>query len=145
MKIPNAKKIIYIRSLEDTLNDKGIKTKIIKLMRKKGTSCACCGMKALFFVRYVDESKNKCKHVFGRDKEKKLIMFNIDHIVPSSLGGSNDSRNLQITCEPCNTKKSSKFYNKKIILLTIIHTKIKKIFHKLNDWLLDTIEKEIKK
>lgn len=31
--------------------------------------------------------------------------FHIDHIVPVSGGGTNDRRNIQLLCEPCNLKK----------------------------------------
>jgi 5-methylcytosine-specific restriction endonuclease McrA len=34
--------------------------------------------------------------------------FHRDHIVPLVLGGSNDRRNIQIACGPCNTKKGGK-------------------------------------
>jgi 5-methylcytosine-specific restriction endonuclease McrA len=31
--------------------------------------------------------------------------YHVDHIEPLALGGSNDKRNLQILCQPCNSKK----------------------------------------
>lgn len=34
--------------------------------------------------------------------------FRVDHIVPVSTGGSNDRKNLQVTCQPCNNRKYNK-------------------------------------
>jgi len=42
-------------------------------------------------------------------RSKKEILFNIDHIVPKSKGGSDLITNLQLTCELCNTEKGNKF------------------------------------
>jgi 5-methylcytosine-specific restriction endonuclease McrA len=38
----------------------------------------------------------------------KLRKPQVDHIEPLALGGSNDRRNLQITCKSCNSRKHSK-------------------------------------
>jgi hypothetical protein len=35
-------------------------------------------------------------------------VFQIDHIIPLSFGGTNDEENLWLLCEPCNRAKSNK-------------------------------------
>lgn len=35
------------------------------------------------------------------------IAIHIDHILPRALGGSNERKNLQLTCEPCNLRKNA--------------------------------------
>lgn len=34
--------------------------------------------------------------------------FHVDHIMPLSLGGSNDRKNIQLTCPTCNMRKNRK-------------------------------------
>ncbi len=45
--------------------------------------------------------KKKC--AYCRKRLPKI--YHTDHIVPISKGGSNDRRNLQLTCQPCNNRK----------------------------------------
>lgn len=46
--------------------------------------------------------KGKCAHTWCRCV---LVRFDIDHIIPLSIGGSNGRRNVQLLCEPCNDRK----------------------------------------
>ncbi len=56
--------------------------------------------------------------VFKRDKYKCKICGNsepleIDHILPHSLGGTDDMENLQTLCKPCNRSKSHRIYKRR--------------------------------
>ena len=44
----------------------------------------------------------KCKNCGRQDK------LTIDHIIPTSKGGTNEEINLQVLCERCNKKKGNK-------------------------------------
>lgn len=50
--------------------------------------------------------KSKCAHSWCRVELGGK--FHRDHIIPLALGGSNDRRNLQLLCKPCNLRKSAK-------------------------------------
>lgn len=43
-----------------------------------------------------------CRQSLARVNEHK------DHIIPIALGGTNDARNIQLLCEPCNLSKHAK-------------------------------------
>lgn len=52
------------------------------------------------------KQKERCAHPWCRTSLS--AGYEVDHIKPISRGGSNDRRNLQLLCQPCNRSKSSK-------------------------------------
>jgi 5-methylcytosine-specific restriction endonuclease McrA len=54
----------------------------------------------------LNKQKNKCAHSWCRIS--LADGHHVDHMVPLALGGSNDRRNIQLLCEPCNLKKHAK-------------------------------------
>lgn len=38
----------------------------------------------------------------------RLVKFDVDHVMPLALGGTNDPSNLQLLCPPCNNVKGAK-------------------------------------
>jgi hypothetical protein len=81
--------------------------------RGGGICCAGCGIKPTHY--WVEENTTAAGEVshtlnlYGNHPEKGEVMFNIDHIQPKSLGGSNSIDNMQIMCEICNTQKGNYF------------------------------------
>lgn len=51
----------------------------------------------------------KCQACGNKPAERNEIVLHIDHIIPFSLGGSNDYDNLQVLCNECNYSKSNSF------------------------------------
>ena len=60
-------------------------------------------------------NKNDIEQILKQQKHKCAVCkcciktkFHVDHIKPIARGGSNDRKNLQILCPPCNMKKGAK-------------------------------------
>ena len=58
------------------------------ILERAGFKCQCCGIKPL--------------------KDNNVILH-IDHIIPQSLGGSDETDNLQVLCNKCNISKQNRF------------------------------------
>ena len=85
---------------QDMANLKGRKTLSshikMEVLSRDGFSCVDCGTPVFALI-------NKSRQGTGD------MQAEIDHIVPFSLGGSNESSNLQTLCSPCNKKKSDSY------------------------------------
>ena len=58
------------------------------VLERAGFKCQCCGSKPL---------------------KNNDVILHIDHIIPHSLGGSNNVDNLQVLCDKCNLSKQNRF------------------------------------
>ena len=60
------------------------------------------------FVPHTKEAKLKISMANSKPKQEPFIKLSVDHIVPLSLGGSNDISNIQPLCRACNSIKWAK-------------------------------------
>ena len=58
------------------------------VLERAGFKCQCCGVKP------------------SKDND---VTLDVDHVVPFSMGGSDDLENLQILCSACNRSKSNNY------------------------------------
>lgn len=85
----------------------------LKLVLLHGTTCVCCGRKAVYF-QYVNMNKKGGTdlklHLFFDHKEGNgcLTRMTKDHIVPKAIGGPDKMENYQPMCYNCNSAKGSK-------------------------------------
>lgn len=76
----------------------GVSGSIRRLVFKRdGYTCKKCGLSG-YEYRHKSGSFVYPTNIEG-------IFLSIDHIIPKSLGGTNDISNLETLCTTCNTKK----------------------------------------
>ena len=69
--------------------------------------------------KIVEQSKNRCGYCLG-EQRYILAPLEIDHLLPTSKGGTDDEENLWLACPLCNVYKGKQTH--KIDLLT--HRKV---------------------
>ena len=66
------------------------------------------GAKAVFQYREIGGLLRRQKNRCANCKRDISSRYHADHIVPLCRGGSNDIKNIQLLCPPCNLKKGAK-------------------------------------
>ena len=83
------KEILTQEELKEINRRRNIKdTTRYSVLERAGFKCQCCGIKPL---------------------KNNDVILHIDHIIPYSLGGSDNIDNLQVLCDKCNISKRNKF------------------------------------
>jgi len=88
-----------------------VHSKRLMCYKKYGTKCAKCGMEGFFFA-LERHSKNAGErphmNLYAIDKNGYECMITLDHIIPKSKGGKDESDNFQPLCCHCNFRKGDK-------------------------------------
>ncbi|MDY2883837.1 MAG: HNH endonuclease [Romboutsia timonensis] len=83
------KEVLTQEELKEINRRRNIKdTTRYSVLERAGFKCQCCGIKPL---------------------KNNDVILHIDHIIPYSLGGSDNIDNLQVLCNKCNISKRNKF------------------------------------
>ena len=83
------KEVLTQEELKEINRRRNIKdTTRYSVLERAGFKCQCCGIKPL---------------------KNNDVILHIDHIIPYSLGGSDNIDNLQVLCDKCNISKRNKF------------------------------------
>lgn len=91
------------------------KNKRLKVFKTKGFVCKHCGREGRFLIRNIDPGGNEHIDLYTED----FVLMTVDHIIPSSKGGSNGMHNKQPLCYKCNQKKGNKIINYEKILINM--------------------------
>lgn len=96
--------------------------------------CDICGLVGQYFVLEKEAATTPSYHfnLYSLDpKTHQEIYFNIDHIRPKSKGGTNEMKNLQLTCQVCNSHKANRFtrYDNFKDLVAQIKVKLGELYH----------------
>jgi 5-methylcytosine-specific restriction endonuclease McrA len=86
----------------------------IKVFKKYGTECKCCGIAGNVF--YLERTKGDGYSIYhewhlnlyAQNEFGQEVLMTKDHILPKSKGGENTLENYQPMCEPCNKNKGNK-------------------------------------
>lgn len=93
--------VLLEASLEDLIKFKDHRR--LRVFYYKGTNCVNCDKVGTRLVKGMDGGGNMHWDVYTED----LFPLTIDHILPKSLGGSDDLDNLQPMCAECNFSKGN--------------------------------------
>lgn len=86
-------------------------SKRLQVFKYKGTICKFCNLEAQYFVIEQHKKNNINFHInlYGVDLTGDEVLFTKDHIIPKTKGGSEDLKNFQTLCLPCNQKKGKRY------------------------------------
>lgn len=59
----------------------------------------------------LEKANFKCQACGDKPTKYNDVVLEIDHIIPVSLGGTNNITNLQVLCKRCNESKRNNFFN----------------------------------
>lgn len=124
-RIRSRERFLYARNRAAILRQKAAWRRAHPEYRRRNSRLYYQRHKAEFIARYVRSYRARKRHAEGRytaadieriaaaqrrrcaycPKRLRKGSYHIDHIVPLIAGGTNFSRNLQLTCVSCNTRK----------------------------------------
>lgn len=98
-------KIVEVKSLDEL--PEFANHERLKVFHQKGTKCIHCNRQATVIAKGKGRGSFHWD-LYCEEPDGNYIPLTVDHILPKSLGGSNDIENLQPLCYPCNKKKGNK-------------------------------------
>lgn len=82
--------------------------KLSPLEKKRKRAMSYCRMNENFWNRFLEKWKSIGRRCYLCKRYLPKIKITIDHVIPSSKGGSDDISNLMPACGPCNSSKGNK-------------------------------------